>query len=168
MVTSTWWSAKKTDALSFDADEILSDDSEGRVDVAQPQTHQIEHDGNGRLEADHPRRRTGEIELLLVLRVGGMVGGDRVDELRLLVHLEEQLLHVEQVDGVVARAGQAAEIAARRHRADEYAGIGAVTLHAHAVAEDSSAGHRARRINRDHADGCPALTKLAHECAHQS
>ena len=56
-------------------------------------------------------------------------------------------------DHVLARGGEhvstcpvggreAAQVAARRHRADEHAGIGRVRLHADAVAEDRAAGER--------------------------
>ena len=41
---------------------------------------------------------------------------------------------------------------ARRHRADEHAGVGRVVLHAHAVAEDRAAAERAGRVDGEHAD----------------
>ena len=63
---------------------------------------------------------------------------------------------VEDERGVARRAGQAAEVAARRHAADEDAGVAGVRLHPHAIAEDRAAGERAGRIDRDDADGLPA------------
>ena len=56
-------------------------------------------------------------------------------------------------------ARQAAEVAARRHAADEDAGVGGVRLHAHAIAEDGAAGERAGRIDGDDAD------RLRRRCA---
>ena len=46
-------------------------------------------------------------------------------------------------------AGQAAQVAARRHAADEHALVAGVRLHAHAVAENRAAGERAGRIDGD-------------------
>ena len=60
---------------------------------------------------------------------------------------------VEHERRVAGRAGQAAEVAARRHAADEHARIAGVRLHADAVAEDGAAGERAGRIHRHDADG---------------
>ena len=59
---------------------------------------------------------------------------------------------VEHERGVGGRAREAAEMAARRHAADEDAGVGGVRLHAHAVAEDRAAGERTGRIDGDDAD----------------
>ena len=63
---------------------------------------------------------------------------------------------VEHERGVGGRAREAAEVAARRHAADEDAGVGDVRLHADAIAEDRAAGERAGRIDRDDADGLAA------------
>ena len=46
---------------------------------------------------------------------------------------------VEQADGFRRRQRQAAEVASRRHRADEDARVGGVVLHAHPVTEDRAA-----------------------------
>ncbi len=51
------------------------------------------------------------------------------------------------------RLREAAQVAARRHAADEHAGVGGVRLHADAIAQDCAAGKRARRIDRDDANG---------------
>ena len=59
---------------------------------------------------------------------------------------------VEDQRRVARRARQAAEMAARRHAADEHAGIAGVRAHADAVAEDGAAGERAGRIDGDDAD----------------
>ena len=52
-------------------------------------------------------------------------------------------------------ARQAAEMAARRHAADEDAGIAGVRLHAHPIAENGAAGERAGGIDGDDADRLP-------------
>ena len=56
---------------------------------------------------------------------------------------------VEDERGVAGGARQAAEVAARRHAADEHAGVGGVRLHAHAIAEHGAAAERAGRIDGD-------------------
>ena len=68
---------------------------------------------------------------------------------------------VEDVDRVERAARQAAERAARRHAADEHAGIAAELAHADAVAEDRAAGERARRIDRDDARSCGRSRRIA-------
>ena len=60
---------------------------------------------------------------------------------------------VEHERDFAGRAREPAQMAARRHAADEHAGIARVRLHPHAIAEDRAAGERARRIDRDDADG---------------
>ena len=47
---------------------------------------------------------------------------------------------VEHQRDLARGAGEAAEVAARRHAADEHAGVAGVRLHAHAIAEDGAAG----------------------------
>jgi hypothetical protein len=48
-------------------------------------------------------------------------------------------------------------VAARRHAANEHAGIAGVRLHAHAVAKDCAAAERAGGIDGDDADRLPGL-----------
>ena len=48
-------------------------------------------------------------------------------------------------------------MAARGHAADEDALVSGVRLHAHAIAENGAAAERAGRIDRDDADGLPAV-----------
>jgi hypothetical protein len=59
------------------------------------------------------------------------------------------------------RAREAAELAARRERADEGVRMRAVFAHADAVAEHRAAGDRARRIDRDHGDPLAARQPCA-------
>ena len=59
---------------------------------------------------------------------------------------------VEAVDRGARRARQAAELAARRERADEGVRMGAVLAHADPVAEHGAAADRARRIEGDDGD----------------
>ena len=66
---------------------------------------------------------------------------------------------VEDDRGLGRRPRQAAEMAARRHAADEHAGVFGVRLHAHAIAEDGAAAVRARRIDGEHADRPPGLAR---------
>ncbi len=66
---------------------------------------------------------------------------------------------VEHERGVAGRARQAAEVAARRHAADEHALVGRVRLHPQPIAEHGAAGERAGRIDGDHADGLAAAAR---------
>ena len=60
-------------------------------------------------------------------------------------------------DDVVRGGGQPAERAARRHAADEDAGVGGQVLHADAVAEDGAVRERAGRVDGDDAERLAAL-----------
>ena len=75
-----------------------------------------------------------------------LADADRLDEHDVLAG------GVEHERGIAGRAREAAQVAARRHAADEHAGVGGVRLHADAIAEDGAAGERARRIDGDDAD----------------
>ena len=55
---------------------------------------------------------------------------------------------VEHERGIAGRARQAAEMAARRHAADEHAVVGRVRLHPQPIAEHRAAGERAGRDRR--------------------
>ena len=59
---------------------------------------------------------------------------------------------VEHQRRIAGRAGQAAEVSARRHAADEDALVGGVRLHPQAIAEHGAAGERAGGIDRDDPD----------------
>ncbi len=59
---------------------------------------------------------------------------------------------VEGKRNVARGARQSAKVAARRHAADEDAGIAGMRLHPHAIAKDRAAGERARRVDGDDAD----------------
>ena len=59
---------------------------------------------------------------------------------------------VEHAHRLRRRDREPAEVTARRHRADEHAGVGRVLLHADAVTEDRAAAERAARVDREHAD----------------
>ena len=60
-------------------------------------------------------------------------------------------------------ARQSAEVAARRHAADEDAGVGDVRLHADAIAENRAAGERAGGIDGDDADGLLGAAELRNQ-----
>jgi len=49
--------------------------------------------------------------------------------------------------------GSSPGVPAGRHGADEHVAVCGVRLHPHAIAKERAAGDRARRIDRDHADG---------------
>ena len=69
--------------------------------------------------------------------------------------LDEDLVEarrVEDVDGVGRGARETAEMAARRHRPDQDAGIRVEVLHPDPVAEDRAAGEGRRRVDGDDAD----------------
>ena len=59
---------------------------------------------------------------------------------------------VEHPDRLGRGQREAAEVAPRRHRADEHAGVDGVVLHADPVAEDGAAGERRRRVDGQHRD----------------
>ena len=60
---------------------------------------------------------------------------------------------VEHQRCVARGAGETAEMPARRHAADEHAGVARVRLHPHPIAQHGAAGERAGGIDRDDADG---------------
>ena len=68
---------------------------------------------------------------------------------------------IHHVDNAVNALRQAAEMSARRHRADEDAGIFRMPPHADAVAENGAAGYRAGRIDRGDGDCLPAPAQCA-------
>ena len=70
---------------------------------------------------------------------------------------------VEHVGDLARRRGESAERAARRHRADEDAGVERHALHADAIAEQRAAGERRRRIDGDDADRQPRVAEFARE-----
>ncbi len=74
---------------------------------------------------------------------------------------------VENRHGVHGRAREPAEVPARRHRADEDAGVEPERLHAYAVAEDGAARERARRVNGDDADALAARAVEPGELVHE-
>ena len=59
---------------------------------------------------------------------------------------------VEHQRRVAGRAREAAQMAARRHAADEHAVVRRMCLHPQPIAEHRAAGERAGRIDGDHAD----------------
>src|SRR5919108_1129384 len=84
------------------------------------------------------------------------------------LHDDDVLAHrIENADAVAGRAGQSAELPARRQRADEDAGIERMVLHADAIAEDRAAGERARRIDGDDADGLSGAADVRDEAIDQ-
>jgi hypothetical protein len=68
---------------------------------------------------------------------------------------------VHQVDAVGGRPREPAQRAARRHRADEDAGIESEIAHADAVAENRAARERRRRVDGEDADR--ATARAGHE-----
>ena len=63
--------------------------------------------------------------------------------------------------GLQRRLGEPAEVAARRHRADEHARVEEVVGEPDPVAEQRALGERARRVDRDDADGRPCRADVA-------
>ena len=74
---------------------------------------------------------------------------------------------VEHEGGVGRRARQAAEMPARRHAADEHAGVLRVRLHAHAIAKHGAAGERAGGIDGEDTDGVAGLAPARDETIDQ-
>jgi hypothetical protein len=101
----------------------------------------------------------GQTTMLLSAKVADLhfrlAGADRLDD----HHLEAD--GVEDVDDASGVQRQAAEVAARGHRADEDLVARAVLVHAQAVAEDGAAADRAGRIDGDDGDAAPALREFA-------
>ena len=75
-----------------------------------------------------------------------LAGADRLEEDELLAG------GVEHEQRLQRRLGEAAEVAARPHRADEDAGVEEVVGEPDAVAEERALRERARRVDRDDAD----------------
>ena len=67
---------------------------------------------------------------------------------------------VEDERDVARGAREAAEVAARRHAADEDALVAVMRAHAHAVAENGAAGKRTGGIDGDDADRLAAAAQL--------
>src|SRR5690606_33956933 len=77
----------------------------------------------------------------------GLTDTDRLDE------DEIEAERVEQMDDLARRTREPAVSAARREAPDEHPLVEEMRLHADAVAEDRASRERARRIDRDDADG---------------
>ncbi len=74
---------------------------------------------------------------------------------------------VEHERRVGRRARQTAEMPARRHAADEHAGVLRVRLHAHAIAKHRAAAERAGGIDGEHADCAAGLAPPRDEAIDQ-
>jgi hypothetical protein len=120
-----------------------------REDVAD-----LEDAGLGRLDAvSHPGRQqhhgavgqTGDLDL-------GLADADRLDQHDLAARRVE---HPQRLRG---RAGQAAEVAAGRHRPDVDPRVERHVLHAHPVTEQRASGERRARVDRQHPDPQPSST----------
>ena len=101
----------------------------------------------GRLEDDGRVGRGRDLDLALP-------GPDGLDE------DEVEARRVEDGRGGRRGRGETAGVAARRHRADEHVAVARVGLHPDAVAEQRTAGDRARRVDGDdrhRATGLPDL-----------
>src|SRR5919201_3926081 len=83
---------------------------------------------------------------------------------------EDELLTrgVEDERGLQRRLGQATEVTARAHRADEDIAVEEVVGEADPVAEQRPLRERAGRVDRDHADGLPLLADVADDGADQT
>ena len=75
------------------------------------------------------------------VRLAGDLDLDLADPDR-LDHNQALAEGVEQAHGLRGGQGEAAEVAAGSHRANEHAGIGGVILHSHPIAEDRPTGER--------------------------
>ena len=113
----------------------LHDPGLERLDLVARPRHQRD-DGNV--------GRPDDVDLVLA-------DADRLDQDDVLAAGIEDQRHV------AGRSRQAAEVAARRHAADEDARVAGVRLHADAIAENGAAAERAGRIDRDDADRLPAV-----------
>src|ERR1051325_7636843 len=82
------------------------------------------------------------------------------DDLRIAGRIENRY----RVD---SRSGQAAEIAACGHRANENAFVQPKRLHSYPVAENRAPGKRARRIDCNYPDSIPTLAIEQRELIHQ-
>ena len=71
------------------------------------------------------------------------------------------------MDGLVGGLGQAAQVPARAHGADEDAAVIRVGLHADAVAQDSAAGEGGAGVDGQHADAEIARPQQAHQAVDQ-
>ena len=125
----------------------------------------------GRLE------HAGLHELEPVARAGVRDIDERVDERgRLdlgLAHahrLDEDAVEgrAEDHDRRAGRLREAAQAVARRHRAQEDAGIGGGRAHADAIAEQGAAAGRARRVDGHDRERLPARPQLTHERVEQA
>jgi hypothetical protein len=74
---------------------------------------------------------------------------------------------VEEEQRLERRLGEPAQVPARAHRPDVDAGIEEVVGEPDAVAEEGAARERARRVDRDDADGAPQPAHVANEGADQ-
>ena len=119
----------------------LHDPGLDRLDIVAHAGHQHHH---GHL------RQAGDLDFVLP-------DADGLDEHVVLAR------GVQQQRQVGGGARQAAGHAARRHRADEDAGIGVVLLHADAVAQDRAAGDAAAGVHRDDRDGLPCGAQHARQ-----
>ena len=90
-----------------------------------------------------------------------LAGADRLEEDEVLAG------RVEHEQRLQRRLREAAEVAARAHRADEDAGVEEVVGQADAVAEQRAVRERARRVDGDHADR-PLLSRARGRRARRS
>ena len=131
-------------AVGLVHDEEVGDLHEARLDRLDVVAHPRRQDDDARL------RETEDVHLVLP-------DADRLDE-----HLVEAR-RVEDVYGVGRGAREAAEVAARRHRPDQDAGVRVEVLHPDAVAEDRAAREGRRRVDRDDPDLPPAGARAPRE-----
>ena len=84
--------------------------------------------------------------------------------------LHEHEVHAEGIEdlhGVERREGEPAGVAARRHRPDEHARIGACVRHSDPIPEHRAAGEGRRRVHGDDADPLAAFPELPHQAVDQ-
>ena len=105
---------------------------------------------------DHHAHVGGAHDLDLVL-----ADADRLDQDHVLARGREHR------DDVIGGRGEAAQVPARGHRADEDAGVGGVRLHPDPVAEDRAAAEGRARVHGDDADALPFGPQQRREPVHE-
>ena len=110
-------------------------------DLHDPRLQRL--DGVARARHQHEQHGVGDPDHLDL----ALAGADGLEQDELLAG------RVEQQRGLQRRLREPAEVAARPHRADEDARVEEVVGEADPVAEQRALRERARRVDRDHADG---------------
>src|SRR5581483_7547237 len=120
-------------------------------DLHDPGLERLHRVARARLQHEHDRVRDREHADV------ALPAPDRLEEDHVLAG------RVEQEERLERRLGEPARVPARPHRADEDLRVEEVVGEADPVAEEGAAGERARRVDRDHADGGAARANAPDE-----